>query len=76
MSTKDLQTKVTEKENIAIEFMEKALQLTEKQFETFCDRMQDEFQNDKDYPTILKIICSLDRIRYMEKRPTEHYSEV
>lgn len=53
----------TEKENIAIEIMEKALQFTEKQFETFCERMQDEFRNDKDYQTVLQILCLLDTMR-------------
>lgn len=52
-----------EKINNAMWIMETALQFTEKQFETFCERMQDEFQNDKDYQKVLQILCLLDTMR-------------
>ncbi len=53
------------KDNEIIEFIEKALQLTDKQFDKFCSRMQEEFKNasTEDYTTILHIICSLDALR-------------
>lgn len=51
--------------NNVIEFIEKALQLTDKQFDKFCRRLQEEFKNasTEDYTTILHIICSLDALR-------------
>ncbi len=48
-----------------IEFIEKAMQCTDKQFDKFCRRMQEEFSNasTEDYTTMLHIICSLDVLR-------------
>lgn len=52
--------------NNAMRFIETALQFTEKQFEAFCSRMQNEFKNDTDYITVLQILYSLDAIRNMK----------
>lgn len=48
-----------------IEFIEKAMQCTDKQFDKFCRRMQEEFSNasTEDYTTMLHIICLLDALR-------------
>lgn len=53
------------KDNEIIKFIEKALQLTDKQYNKFCSRMQEEFSSasTEDYTTILHIICSLDALR-------------
>lgn len=56
----------TEKENNAIWFAKKFSQLTDKQFETFCNRMQNECQNDTDYTEVSQILCSLKAIRNMK----------
>ncbi|MDE5671445.1 MAG: hypothetical protein K2J59_08300 [Eubacterium sp.] len=49
----------------ATEFLDKAMNLTDKQFEKFCDKMQKEFKDasTEKYTTILHIICSLDVLR-------------
>lgn len=52
--------------NGAMRFIEMALQFTEKQFEAFCSRMQNELKNDTDHATVLQILCSLDAIRNMK----------
>lgn len=48
-----------------IEFIEKAMQMNDKQYNKFCRRMQEEFSSasTEDYTTILHIICSLDALR-------------
>lgn len=55
--------KITEAK--ATEFLDKAMKLTDKQFEEFCDKMQDEFKDasKEDYAKMLHIICSLDILR-------------
>lgn len=54
-----------ERTNLATEFIEKAMQCTDKQFDKFCRRMQEEFSNasTEDYTEMLHIICSLDALR-------------
>ncbi len=58
-----MSNKVTEAE--ANEFLNKAMKLTDKQFDEFCNRMEEEFKDAsaEEYTTILHIICSLDTLR-------------
>lgn len=57
-------------EEIAVKF-----ENHENQIESLKHRMQDEFQNDKDYRTVLRILCLLDTMR--NEKPAEgHFNEV
>ena len=49
----------------ATEFLNRAMQLNDKQYKKLCKKIQQDFENAStdDYTAILHIICSLDALR-------------